>query len=139
MRSWIRRVSIALASTAMVGGALVGAGGSASAASEPVAHTQPSIATVGTDGTRNGYRDDGYVIGHHGGRDDGRDGRRGSYTDDDHRGHHPGRHHHRWEERWDGHHRYARHGDRWVEVTSWRGVGVGVDRRHLDQLPLVQR
>ncbi|MGW3631737.1 hypothetical protein ACWD7F_16475 [Streptomyces sp. NPDC005122] len=44
MRRRIRRVSIALASTAMAGGALVGAGGSASAAtSQPLERTQSSI------------------------------------------------------------------------------------------------
>lgn len=150
MRRWIRRVSIALASTAMAGGALVGAGGSASAAaSEPLERTQSSIVTFGTDGGRNGYRDhrdDGYGIGHHGERDGRRDERRGSYTDGELRGHHHDRHHHHErEERRDGHHRYARHGDRWVKVTSRPGVGVGigvgvgVDRWYLDQLLLVPR
>lgn len=146
MRRWIRRVSLALASTAMASGALVGAGGSASAAaSEPLERTQSSISTFGTDGGRNGYRDhrdDGYGIGHHGERDDWRDEHRGSYADGELRGHHRGRHHHHErEERRDGHHRYVRYGDRWVEVTSrpGAGVGVGIDRWYLDQLLLVQR
>jgi hypothetical protein len=139
MNRLIRRVSIALASTALAGGALLGAGGSASAAtaSEPAEHTQSSIAAFGTDGERDGYRDDGYASGHHAERDDGRDGHRGWYTDDDSRGHHPGRHHlHEWEQRWDDH-LYVWDGDRWVEVTSVRDVGV--DRWYLDQLVLVQR
>ncbi|MGW2937499.1 hypothetical protein ACWDA7_38075 [Streptomyces sp. NPDC001156] len=133
MNRWIRRVSIALASAAMAGGALLGAGGSASAAtaSASVERAQSSIAAFGTDGGRDGYRDDGYGSGHHGERGDGR-GHRGWYTDDDRRRHHHGRHHHRrWEEWWDGRHLYVWDGDRWVEVT-WR-PDVDVDRWYLDQ------
>ncbi|MER5915493.1 hypothetical protein ABT124_34925 [Streptomyces sp. NPDC001982] len=136
MNRWIRRVSIALASTAMAGGALLGAGGSASAATapQPVEHTQSSIAAFGTDDGHDGNRDDGYGSSPHGERDDDRDGHGGWYTDDDHRGDHHGRwyHHRTWEERWDGRHLYVWNGYRWVEVTSWRGVGV--DCWYQDQL-----
>ncbi|MGW8800659.1 hypothetical protein ACWGN9_26815 [Streptomyces sp. NPDC055775] len=139
MNRLVRRVSIALASTVMAGGALLGAGGSASAtASKPVEHTQSSIGAFGTDGGRDGYRSHGYGSGYRGERDDGRGGHRGWYTDNDRRGRHHVRHHHRkWEERWDGRHLYVWDGDRWVEVTSWRGIGV--DRWHPNQLVPVQR
>ncbi|MFF4316947.1 hypothetical protein [Streptomyces sp. NPDC001507] len=135
MNRWIRRVSIALASAAMAGGALLGAGGSASAAtaSGSVERAQTSIAVFGTDGGRDGYRDDGYGSGHYGERGNGRAGDRGWYTDDDRRGHHHhGRHHHRTgEEWWDGRHLCVWDGDRWVEVT-WRH-DVDVDRWSWDQ------
>ncbi|MCF1510457.1 hypothetical protein [Streptomyces glomeratus] len=137
MNSWIRRVPIALASVAMAGGALLGAGGSASAATAagPVDHTQSSIAAFGTGDGRDDYRNDGHASGQ-GKRDDDRDAHRGWHTDDDRRGHHHGRHHHRrWEKRWVGHHLYVWNGHRWVEVTSWHDAGVGC--WYLDQLVLV--
>ncbi|MER6533120.1 hypothetical protein ABT215_04720 [Streptomyces sp900105755] len=52
MNRWIRRVSIAVAATAVAGGALLGTGGSASAAttSAPAEHARPSAAvTVSAD------------------------------------------------------------------------------------------
>ncbi|MEU8489250.1 hypothetical protein [Streptomyces sp. NPDC048641] len=53
MNSMTKRVSIALASTALAGGVLLGAGGSASAAttSVPVQHTQDVSATSATSAT----------------------------------------------------------------------------------------
>ncbi|MFF2515942.1 hypothetical protein [Streptomyces sp. NPDC058086] len=65
MNSMTKRVSIALASTALAGGALLGAGGSASAAttSVPMQHTQYVSATSATSSEQ---------VGRH--------------TDDDHRG-----------------------------------------------------
>jgi hypothetical protein len=85
MNRWIKRVSIALASTAMAGGALLGASGAASAAtaSRPVEHTQSSITAFSADGGRDGYRDgwDGHHRwdGHHSWCRD--DDRRGWYLD----------------------------------------------------------
>ncbi|MCT9110024.1 hypothetical protein N4G69_31270 [Streptomyces mirabilis] len=63
-----KRVSMALASTALAGGALLGAGGSASAAttSVPVQHTQYVSATSATSATSSEQA--------------------GRHTDDDHRG-----------------------------------------------------
>lgn len=48
MNRWIRRVSFAVATTAVAGGALLGAGGSASAATTtaPAEHTRPSATAV---------------------------------------------------------------------------------------------
>ncbi|MFG2368718.1 hypothetical protein ACGFY3_45140 [Streptomyces mirabilis] len=65
MNSITKRVSLALASTALAGGALLGAGGSASAAtaSVPVQHTQYVSATSATSSEQ-----------------------AGRHTDDDHRG-----------------------------------------------------
>ncbi|WP_328981137.1 hypothetical protein [Streptomyces mirabilis] len=65
MNSMTKRVSMALASTALAGGALLGAGGSASAAttSVPVQHTQYVSATSTTSSEQ-----------------------AGRHTDDDHRG-----------------------------------------------------
>ncbi|WP_030980811.1 hypothetical protein [Streptomyces sp. NRRL S-1824] len=56
MSSMTKRLSIALASTALAGGALLGAGGSASAAttSVPVQHTQHVSATSVTGSERVG-------------------------------------------------------------------------------------
>ncbi|MEU2864933.1 hypothetical protein ACIQWL_50160 [Streptomyces mirabilis] len=60
MNSMTKRVSIALASTALAGGALLGAGGSASAAttSVPVQHTQYVSAASATSIEQVGRRDD---------------------------------------------------------------------------------
>ncbi|MER5347342.1 hypothetical protein ABT030_45130 [Streptomyces mirabilis] len=63
MNSMTKRVSMALASTALAGGALLGAGGSASAAtaSVPVQHTQYVSATSATSSEQAGrHTDDGH-------------------------------------------------------------------------------
>ncbi|MBX7554795.1 hypothetical protein ABZX95_45535 [Streptomyces sp. NPDC004232] len=135
MNRWIRRVSIAVASTALAGGALLGASGSASAATapDPAEHTQSSIAAFATGSDRDDHREDGYGSGHHAEQDNGWDAPRGWYTNDDGQGHHDGRHHYRtWEERWDGRHLYVWDGHRWEEATTW--YGVGGDRWYLDQV-----
>ncbi|MFK0026042.1 hypothetical protein [Streptomyces sp. NPDC090798] len=61
MNSMTKRVSIALASTALAGGALLGAGGSASAAttSVPVQHTQYVSVTSATSSEQVGRHTDG--------------------------------------------------------------------------------
>jgi hypothetical protein len=135
MNTWIRRVSIAAASTALAGGALLGAGGSASAAtaSGPAEHTRPSIAAPATGSARDGHREDRYRSGHHGEQDDGRDAPRGWYKNDDRQGHHDARHDHRTQqERRDGRHLHVRDGHRRAEATTW--YGVGSDRWYLDQV-----
>ncbi|MFF1603680.1 hypothetical protein ACFVYV_40610 [Streptomyces mirabilis] len=60
MNSITKRVSLALASTALAGGALLGAGGSASAAttSVPVQHTQYVSATSTTSSEQAGLHTD---------------------------------------------------------------------------------
>jgi hypothetical protein len=60
MNSMTKRVSLALASTALAGGALLGAGGSASAAttSVPVQHTQYVSATSATSSEQAGRHTD---------------------------------------------------------------------------------
>ncbi|WP_143079058.1 hypothetical protein [Streptomyces monashensis] len=135
MNRWIRRVSIAVASTALAGGALLGAGGSASAATAPqrAEHTQSTIAAFATGGDRDGQREDAYAGGYHGGQGDGSGAPRGWYSNDDRQGHHDERRHDRgWEERWDGRHLSVWDGHRWDEATTW--FGVGGDRWYLDQV-----
>ncbi|MEU9150295.1 hypothetical protein AB0D59_07055 [Streptomyces sp. NPDC048417] len=138
MNTWIRRVSIAVASTAVAGSALLAAGGSASAATDPgpAEHTRSSIATLATGSDRDGHREDGYVSGHHGEQDDGWDAPRDWHKSDD-------RHHYRTQdERRDGRHLYVWDGHRWQETTARYdvgvGVGVGVGRWYLDQVAWYQ-
>ncbi|MFF4749041.1 hypothetical protein ACWD5R_30115 [Streptomyces sp. NPDC002514] len=111
MNRWTKRISVGLASAAMAGGALLGAGGTASAAvSQPAQHTVSPVSAVRTDGGWSGYHDDGHGIGWNGRHDDGRginwDGR------------------HQWSEHRDGRHVYIGYGNRWSEVTPWRGVAT---------------
>ncbi|RPE37964.1 hypothetical protein EDD90_0828 [Streptomyces sp. Ag109_O5-1] len=112
MNKWIRRASIAVASTTLAGGALLGAGGSASAAtaSEPVQHAQYSSAAFASGSDRATHRADGHQSGHHDDRYRYRAG----------------------EERRDGRHLYVWDGHRWDEATTW--YGVGGDRWYLDQV-----
>ncbi|MEV6766343.1 hypothetical protein AB0N16_38110 [Streptomyces sp. NPDC051105] len=135
MNTWIRRVSIAVASTALAGGALLGAGGSASAATDPgpAEHTRTSIATLATGSDRDGHREDGHESGHHGEQDDGWDAPRGWYKSDDRQDHRDDRiHRHTQEERRDGRHLYVWDGHRGQETTA--RYGVGGDRWYLDQV-----
>ncbi|MFE4962960.1 hypothetical protein [Streptomyces sp. NPDC056660] len=128
MNTWIRRVSIAVASTAVAGGALLGAGGSASAATAPgpAEHPRSSVAALATGSDRDGHREDGYESRHHGEQDDGWDAPRNWSKNDD-------RHHYRTqEERRDGRHLYVWDGHRWQEKTT--RYGVGDDRWYLDQV-----
>ncbi|MFJ9711792.1 hypothetical protein [Streptomyces sp. NPDC101234] len=114
MNKWIRRASIAVASTALAGGALLGAGGSASAATapEPVQHAQSSSAAFASGSDRGTLRADEYQNGHHDDR----------YQE----------HHRAGEERRDGRHLYVRDGHRRDETTTWYGVGGG--RWYVDQV-----
>ncbi|MER7935993.1 MULTISPECIES: hypothetical protein [unclassified Streptomyces] len=59
MNRWIRRVSVAVTSTALAGGALLGAVGTASAASAPEssAHAQSSSSAAFADASRSGHGD----------------------------------------------------------------------------------
>ncbi|MGW7540357.1 hypothetical protein ACWGKQ_04430 [Streptomyces sp. NPDC054770] len=128
MNTWIRRVSIAVASTTVAGGALLGAVGSASAAtaSGPAEHTRSSVTGLATGSARDGHREDGYESGHHGEQDDGWDALRGRSDNDD-------RHHYlSQEERRDGRHLYVWDGHRWQQTTT--RYGVGDDRWYLDQV-----
>jgi hypothetical protein len=110
MKSFVRRVSVAVASAAIVGGAVLGAGGSASAAtSGPIEHDRSSIVHAGNGGGRDGHQADwyGHGRGYDRERDDGWDGYRGWYTYDGHgddlRGWHQ-----EGQYRWDGHRLYVR-------------------------------
>ncbi|MFF4349953.1 hypothetical protein [Streptomyces sp. NPDC001530] len=149
MKRFVRRVSIAAVSVAIAGGAVLGAGGSASAASGPVEQTRSTAVGLQAGDDRDGYYVEGFARGHDGERDDGRDGYRGWYSHDargdhsrgwsldderrdDHRGSHPKRHY-----RWDGHRLYVRYEGRWVDVTPLRNGAV--DRWYLDQVLLAQR
>ncbi|MQY40803.1 hypothetical protein SRB17_88360 [Streptomyces sp. RB17] len=119
MNKWIKRVSTAVASTALAGGALLGVSGTASAAtaSAPGEHTQSAV-------TAGGDRADGYQSAHHGAQDDGWGAARGWRTNDDRQGHYG-------EERWNGSHAYVWDGYRWDEVTTYR---VSAERWYLDQV-----
>ncbi|MEU2620633.1 hypothetical protein ABZ642_21290 [Streptomyces sp. NPDC007157] len=113
MNRWIRRVSVAVASTALAGGALLGAGGSASAAttSGPAEHARTSAAAFVAGSDRDSHREDGYRSGHHGDQ-----------------------HFYRMqEERGDGSRLYAWDGHRWQEEVTARS-GIGGDRWYLDQV-----
>ncbi|MGW7425393.1 hypothetical protein ACWGJB_36085 [Streptomyces sp. NPDC054813] len=136
MNRWIRRVSIAVASTALAGGALLGAGGAASAAtaSGPADHARSSVAAFAAARDRDSHREDVYRSGHHGEQDDSWDAPRGWYKDDDRQGHHDDRHHYRTqEERGDGSHLYAWDGHRRQEEATTRS-GIGGERWYLDQV-----
>ncbi|MGW2963876.1 hypothetical protein ACWDGI_36195 [Streptomyces sp. NPDC001220] len=136
MNRWIRRVSVAVASTALAGGALLGAGGSASAAttSGPTEHARSSAAALAAVSDRDSHHEDGDRSGHHGEYGDGWDAPRGWYKNDDRQGHHDGRHHHRTQdERGYGSHRYAWDGHRWQEEATTRS-GISGDRWYLDQV-----
>ncbi|GAX57123.1 hypothetical protein AQJ27_40225 [Streptomyces olivochromogenes] len=108
MNSMTKRISIALASTALAGGALLGAGGSASAAtaSAPVQHTQYVSATSATSSEQ---------VGRH--------------TDDDHRGQDTVRYvraaDHKGEAAsWHGVSAARWYEDQVDEAASWHGVSV---------------
>ncbi|MFD3588113.1 hypothetical protein [Streptomyces sp. NPDC058683] len=135
MNTWIRRVSIAVASTALAGGALLGAGGSASAAtaSGPAEHTRSSIVALATGSDHDSHSETGYESGHHGEQDDGWDAPRGWYTNDDRQGHDADQHPYRTqEERRDGHHLYVWDGHRLQKTTT--RYSAGADRWYLDQV-----
>lgn len=146
MRRFVRRVSVAVASTAIVGGAVLGAGGSASAAtSGPDEHGRSSVVASGHDEGRYGHDEGryghhadryGHGRGHDGERGDSWDGARGRYAhdgrQDDHRDR---RHENRY--RWDGHRLYVRDHGRWIDVTPFRNGRV--DLWYVDQLLWDQR
>ncbi|MFD4511358.1 hypothetical protein [Streptomyces sp. NPDC058457] len=94
MNRWIRRVSIAVASTALAGGALLGTSSAASAAtaSGPAEHTRPSIAAFTTGSDRDGHRDDRYDL-------------------------------RTQEERSNGRHLYVQDAHHRAEPTTWNSVG----------------
>lgn len=100
MKTSMRRVSIAVASMALVGGTVLGAGGSASAETpRPIEHNRSSIVSA-----RN---------------DDGRDGRHADRYG--HGGKHHTTHYRFWDGHrlysWDGHHLFVREDSRWIDVT----------------------
>ncbi|MFE9629064.1 hypothetical protein [Streptomyces sp. NPDC006527] len=145
MKTVIRRVSIAVASVAIAGGAILGAGGTASAATSQFAGHAPSSSI--DDEPRGGHGDDrheSYDRGSREERDDGRDGRRDRYSNDDHRDHHrtwrydsdhrghEGGRHHTAQYRWDGHRLYRLLNGRWIDVTPYRHGAV--DHWYVDQL-----
>ncbi|MEV7992507.1 hypothetical protein AB0O67_11415 [Streptomyces sp. NPDC086077] len=122
MKKLIKRLPIAAASVAVAAGAILGAGGTASAATPDTGHD------------RGAYQE----------RDDGRDGHRARYSDDDHRDHYRAwrydhdhrddardRHHH-VQYRWDGHRLHQLVDGRWIDVTPSRHGEV--DRWYVDQV-----
>ncbi|WP_145968985.1 hypothetical protein [Streptomyces hyaluromycini] len=115
MNMWIRRVSIAVASTALAGGALLATGSSASAAtaSGPAEHTRPSVTAFTTD--------EGYGSGHHGEQDDGWNAPRDRYQTEDRQ----------------DRHLYAQDAHHRAEATT--RYGVGLDRWYLDQVAWYQQ
>ncbi|WP_217559874.1 hypothetical protein [Streptomyces sp. GbtcB6] len=123
MNMWIRRVSIAVASTALAGGALLGTGSSASAAtaSGPAEHTRPSVTAFTTGSDHDGHRDEGYASGHHGEQDDGWNAPRDRYQNEDRQGRHA----------------YAQDTHHRAEATT--RYGVGLDRWYLDQVAWYQQ
>lgn len=122
MNKWIKRVSTAVASTALAGGALLGVSGTASAAtaSAPGEHTQTAITAF----TTGGDRANGYQSAHHNAQDDSWGTPRGWYTNDNRQGHYG-------EERWNGSRLYVWDGYRWDEATTYR---VSTERWYLDQV-----
>ncbi|MEU6194846.1 hypothetical protein [Streptomyces sp. NPDC047061] len=124
MNRWIRRVSIAVASTALAGGALLGTGSSASAAtsSGPAEHPRPAITAFTTGNDRDGH--------------DSRDGHR---DDQSYRDERYDRNDHRTqEERSNDRHPYAQDAAHHrAEATTW--YGVDRDRWYLDQLAWYQQ
>lgn len=146
MKRFVKRVSIGAASAAIAGVAVLGAGGSASAASGPVEHIRPAAVDVQAGDARDGYLAEGYGRGQDRERDDGRDGLHGRYAHDDRQDHRNGWYtgderqdgrrgtHPERDNRWDGHRLYVRYEGRWVVVTP---VGHdGVDRWYVDQVLL---
>ncbi|MGW7426167.1 hypothetical protein ACWGJB_40240 [Streptomyces sp. NPDC054813] len=135
MNKWIKRVSTAVASTALAGGALLGVSGTASAAttSAPGEHTQSAITAFATSGDRA----DRYQSAHHEAQDDRWGAPRGWYTNDDRQGHYGeerwnGSHAYVWDGyRWNGSHVYVWDGYRWNEATTYR---VSAERWQLDQV-----
>ncbi|MEV7320823.1 hypothetical protein [Streptomyces sp. NPDC093970] len=81
MNRWTRRVSTAVAATTLVGGAVLGVVGPASAAtaSGPAEHSRPSAAVLAVDGDRDGRYGDHGRYDYYGDHDHayGRDGHRG--------------------------------------------------------------
>ncbi|MEU6093153.1 hypothetical protein ABZ865_41750 [Streptomyces sp. NPDC047085] len=122
MNKWIKRVSTAVASTALAGGALLGVSGTASAAtaSAPGEHTQSPITAFATSGDHA----DAYQGAHHEAQGDRWGVPRGWYTNDDRQGYYG-------QERWSGGHVYVWDGYRWDEATTYR---VSAERWHLDQV-----
>jgi hypothetical protein len=95
MKSLTRRVWVAVASAALAGGAVLGAGGVASAAvAQPVAHTT-AVTSAAWGGVRDGYSADGYAHGFN------------SYDG-----------------RWGGGDRYVRYDGRWIDVSLLRAYGA---------------
>jgi hypothetical protein len=123
MNKWIKRVSTAVASTALAGGALLGVSGTASAATAPAPgeHTH----SAATAYTTSGDRTDGHQTTHHAAQDDSWGAPRGWYTNGDRQAHYG-------QERWNGGHAYVWNGYRWNETTTWYRVSAA--RWHLDQV-----
>ncbi|MFL4908397.1 hypothetical protein ACJ6WF_35665 [Streptomyces sp. MMS24-I2-30] len=119
MNRWIRRVSVGLASAALAGGAVLGAGGAASAAvsqpvqethAQPAQHAQVTAAALRTGDDRIGYHGDRYGNGYGYGYGNGY----GISW--------PGQPN--YSARWDGRHAYFWDGNGWNQVTPWRGIGA---------------
>ncbi|MGW4563444.1 hypothetical protein ACWEN3_13865 [Streptomyces sp. NPDC004561] len=138
MNQFVKRISRAAAAAAFVGGAVLGAGGPASAATPGAEQhiSSPAVLVAVGEGRRvvpgsNGGQvlngDHNAFDGNHGWRDD--NDVWGSWYwnrhDDDHGGHY----------RWDGHHLYRWHQGHWVIVVQVRGHA---DLWILDQLSLIR-
>lgn len=125
MNRLITRVVVAVVSATIAGGAVVGAGSSAMAASQPVHPTRSEAVSVAT-----GVGADSPAYGRvpAGRRSEARDGYRAWHSL---QGYHQGAY------RWDGHRLYQWIEDRWIDVTPLRHGAV--DRWYVDQLLLAQR
>ncbi|WP_432100798.1 hypothetical protein [Streptomyces sp. WAC 04229] len=162
MNAFAKRISLAVVSVAIAGGAALGTAGVASAApTAPSEHGRVSTSGFqGGEGRAEAEADrGGHFREYRTERGDHREDSRGRYsasdrrddrrfetTDRDHRGrtgqdrdHHYDRN---WnqvelEYRWDGHHLYRLVDGRWVDVTPYRH-GV-VDHWYVDQLIAAQR
>lgn len=117
MKTFLTRVSVALATVGLAGGAALGVSGSAYAASGSVEHARSSHVAVETGSGRDAHLGAGYGLGHYGERDDGR-------------------HQHRRHFRGAGHHQWVRVEGRWIDVTLLRNAGAG--SWYVDQVLLAQ-
>ncbi|MER5522246.1 hypothetical protein [Streptomyces sp. NPDC002763] len=136
MRKLTKRISLAAASAAVAGGAVLGAGGTASAAASESAHVQrPAVGVVADDhrgdrgvayrhNTEEDYRQDGHRARQHSDRfaDSDRYDRRGHFyywDDEDRCWKHDGNHRNDWDRYDHDSNRYDCDGDRHNHDSNW--------------------
>ncbi|MGW1544653.1 hypothetical protein ACWCPM_31285 [Streptomyces sp. NPDC002309] len=128
MKNLIKRLPVAAASLALVGGAVLGAGGTASAA---------PMESAGHDRGAYQERDDGHgVQGARYSDDHGRDAQ-GTWRHDDDRRDDAWDRYHNVQYRWDGHRLHQLVDGRWFDVTPSRHGQV--DRWYVDQVLAFER